>query len=108
MALPAGEKLKSVGPGRLGARLERQATATRMGALTDWGAKVIVETFSERTARYEGRLVSDIAAEEGKAPFDALLIVVADDLRTSFRNAVDDDTDADWQARAQLWRIRRS
>lgn len=110
MALPPAEKLALLSDPAGRARLADLAAATTgMGLLTDWGAKIIVETFTDETKRYEGRTVGDIAAEEGKAPFDALLdIVVADDLRTSFRNTSDDDTDEDWAARAELWRDPRA
>jgi N-acyl-D-aspartate/D-glutamate deacylase len=110
MALPPTDKLALLSDPAGRAHLAALAEATTsMGALTDWGAKVIVETFTDATKRYQGRTVADIAAEEGKAPFDALLdVVVADDLRTSFRNASDDDTDEDWAARAELWRDRRA
>jgi N-acyl-D-aspartate/D-glutamate deacylase len=110
MALPPADKLALLSDPTGRARLAALAeTTSGMGALTDWSAKVIVETFTDATKRYEGRTVADIAAEEGKAPFDALLdIVVADDLRTSFRNASDDDTEEDWAARAELWHDPRA
>ncbi|HEY2998560.1 MAG TPA: amidohydrolase family protein [Acidimicrobiales bacterium] len=110
MALPPAEKLALLSDPAGRAHLAELAEATTgMGTLTDWGAKVIVETFTDETKRYEGRTVADIAADEGKAPFDALLdVVVADDLRTSFRNASDDDTEEDWVARADLWRDPRA
>ena len=64
---------------------------------------MIVETFSPETKQYEGRVVSDIAAEEAKRPFDALVdIVVADELRTVFSPIAAEDTRADWDARAAL------
>ena len=110
MALPPAEKLALLSDPAGRAHLAALAEATTgMGSLPDWGAKLIVETFTDGTKRYEGRTVADIAAEEGKAPFDALLdVVVADDLRTSFRNASDDDSDDDWAARAELWRDPRA
>jgi N-acyl-D-aspartate/D-glutamate deacylase len=80
-----------------------------MRHLAEWDAMRIVETFTKPTKRYEGRTVADIATEEGKAPFDALVdIVVADDLRTSFCFARADDSDADWAARAEVWRDPRA
>jgi N-acyl-D-aspartate/D-glutamate deacylase len=110
MALPPAEKLALLSDPAGRANLAKLAEATKgMGALTDWGAKLIVETFTDETKRYEGRTVAEIATEEGKAPFDALVdVVVADDLRTSFRNASDDDTEEDWAARAELWRDPRA
>jgi N-acyl-D-aspartate/D-glutamate deacylase len=77
--------------------------------MTDWANKTIVETFTAETKRYEGRTVADIAAEEGKDPFDALLdIVCTDSLRTSFCNLAPADTDEDWAARATIWRDPRA
>ena len=73
---------------------------------SDWGGMRIVETFSEETKRYVGALVGDIARDNSKSAFDALLdIVVADQLKTSFSFARVDDTDADWKARASIWRL---
>lgn len=89
---------------------ERAAGAPRhLHAMTDWGKKTIHETFTPATKRYQGRVVADIAAEEGKSPFDALLdIVCADELRTSFSNVAAPDTEEDWAARATIWRDPRA
>jgi N-acyl-D-aspartate/D-glutamate deacylase len=110
MALPAYAKLALLTDPSGRAELAARAERTRgMGQLTDWGAKLVIETFTPETKQYEGRIVADIAAEQGKDPFDALLdIVVADDLHTSFCNATDDDTAEDWAARAELWRDPRA
>jgi N-acyl-D-aspartate/D-glutamate deacylase len=77
--------------------------------VADWGNRVILETFSPEVKRYEGRIVDDIAAEEAKTPFDALVdICVADDLRTIFTPVPVEETKADWQARLALWRDDRA
>src|SRR5262249_15018931 len=74
----------------------------------DWATQVIVETFTPETKRYEGRVVGDIAREEGKDPFDALLdIVCADGLLTRFARQKYDDTPEDWKVKAELWRDDR-
>jgi N-acyl-D-aspartate/D-glutamate deacylase len=74
----------------------------------DWPNMLIVETFSESTRPYQGRRVSEIAAAESKAPFDALLdIVCADELRTIFRRYTSPDSLDDWKARVQLIRDPR-
>jgi len=53
-------------------------------------------------------MVGDIATEERKDPFDALLdIVCADELRTTFE-IPQTDTRADWVARGKLLRDRRT
>jgi N-acyl-D-aspartate/D-glutamate deacylase len=71
--------------------------------IADWARKDILEVFDPSLRRHVGRTVADIAAEEGKGPFDALLdIVVADDLRTTFGSTVVESR-ADWEARARVW-----
>jgi N-acyl-D-aspartate/D-glutamate deacylase len=71
--------------------------------VADWARKDILEIFEPGIRRHVGRTVADIAAEEGKDPFDALLdIVVADGLRTTFGSTVV-ETRADWEARARVW-----
>jgi N-acyl-D-aspartate/D-glutamate deacylase len=69
----------------------------------------ILDCFTPQTKQYEGRLVSEIATAEGKEPFDALLdIVIADGLLTSFTPARPPDSEADWEARAQVFRDPRA
>jgi N-acyl-D-aspartate/D-glutamate deacylase len=75
--------------------------------ISDWGGRQIVQSFSPSTKRYEGRMVRDIAVEEGKSAFDALLdIVCADELRTTFR-VPQQDSRADWVARVEALRDPR-
>ncbi|WP_322768181.1 N-acyl-D-amino-acid deacylase family protein [Frankia sp. Cr1] len=77
--------------------------------LVDWGSRYIIETFSPQTKPYAGRIVGDIAAEEGRDPFDVLMdIVVADELKTTFSNPSRAARPEDWQARAQVWRDPRA
>jgi N-acyl-D-aspartate/D-glutamate deacylase len=112
MALPPSERLAILRDPA--GRRELEELAVEPGPKTlvtrsNWDERVIVETFSPATKRYEGRLVADIAAEEGKRPFDALIdIVCADELRTVFSPPAPVDTDADWQARLLVWRDGRA
>lgn len=77
--------------------------------LADWGSKCIAQGFSPEAQRYEGRLIRDIAAEEGKDDFDALLdIVCADDLRTTFSYAPVDLSEDDWRTNVDVWRGGRA
>jgi N-acyl-D-aspartate/D-glutamate deacylase len=105
MALPPEAKLAMLRSPEQRRRLaELAAQPSPMSHMSNWGAKLLVETFAPESKRYEGRLVADIAAEQGKEPFDALLdIVCADDLLTSFTNAPYEPTAEDWRARAQVW-----
>jgi N-acyl-D-aspartate/D-glutamate deacylase len=69
---------------------------------------VIEEAFTPETKALEGRTVGEIAAEQGKEPFDALLdIVIEDDLRTVILPPQSGDEADDWALRAELWRDPR-
>jgi N-acyl-D-aspartate/D-glutamate deacylase len=88
---------------------ELAANTTHMRHMAAWHKHVIVEAFTPQTKRYEGRVVGDIAAERGCDPFDALIdIVVADNLRTTFSRFIPEPTEADWEARLQIWRDPRA
>jgi N-acyl-D-aspartate/D-glutamate deacylase len=91
-------------------RLQLLAEGTsHMRHLAAWSNLVLVETFTPETARYQGRLVGDIASEKGCDPFDALIeIALADGLRTTFARNTPAPTDADWEARARVWKDRRA
>ena len=57
----------------------------------------------------EGRRIGDIAEQQGKEPFDALLdVVVADGLRTGLRPEMGKEVDETWKARAEVWRDGRA
>jgi N-acyl-D-aspartate/D-glutamate deacylase len=76
--------------------------------LNYWAGYLIAETFSSETKRYQGRLVGDIAAEEAKDPFDALLdIVVADRLQTRVCRMRKTETKADYEERVRRFRDPR-
>jgi N-acyl-D-aspartate/D-glutamate deacylase len=108
MALPLDEKIALFRDPEERARLGALAEVSSLGKLTDWSSMVVVETFSDETSRFEGRAVADIAAEFGKSAFDTLVdLCLNDDLRTSFRLALDAEDDADWEARASLMRDPR-
>lgn len=110
LALPIPERLAVLSdPAR---RAEMEAGAARtpsLAHLARWGSLVLVETFTPETARFAGRTVASIAEETGRSPFDALLdVACADGLRTTFRREVRVPSDADWQARLEVWRDPRA
>src|SRR5581483_952357 len=110
LALPVPERLRALNEPELRRRMEAQAAATpNMKHLAAWEKLLIVETFTPETQRYRGRLVGDIAAELGLAPFEALMhVVLADGLRTTFSRSTPAPTAADWDARLRVWRDPRS
>jgi N-acyl-D-aspartate/D-glutamate deacylase len=72
--------------------------------LARWAQFAVAEGFTDWTRRLEGRLLGEIAAEQGRAPFDVLCdIAVADDLRTGLL-AEPVGTDAEsWAVRLSSW-----
>ena len=77
--------------------------------LADWGNYVIGDTYSAANEGLSGRIVADIVAERGTAPFDTLLdIVIADDLRTVLWPRPTDGDDASWELRKEVWQDERA
>ena len=111
MALPPAEKRRALADPEERARLAEGASPEKAGAfarVAQWHKMVIEEAFTPETKALEGRSVGDIAAEQGKEPFDALLdIVLEDDLRTVILPPQSGDADEDWALRAELWRDPR-
>lgn len=108
--LPVEERLAILrDPGRRHELRRRAEEPSAHSHLVDWGSRHLIETFSPQTKRYAGRVVGDIAAEEGRDPFDVLAdIVVADELRTTFSNRPYLARPEDWRARAEVWRDPRA
>jgi N-acyl-D-aspartate/D-glutamate deacylase len=69
----------------------------------------IGQTHAAANAGYAGRLVGDIATEQGRDPFDVLFdVVVADDLRTHLWPENAPATADTWALRARFLRDRRT
>jgi N-acyl-D-aspartate/D-glutamate deacylase len=80
-----------------------------MRMVSDWSTKVIFDVVNPDNEQYRGRMIGDIAREEGREPWDVLCdIAVADELRTSFGTVPPTDSKEDWQARIDLARDRRT
>jgi N-acyl-D-aspartate/D-glutamate deacylase len=108
MTLDPVEKLAQLRDPRHRARL---AVGAERGAkrLNTWSDYCVAQTFTPANARYDGRLVGDIALEEGKYPFDVMLdLACADDLETVFKVPFPPDGDEVWKRRAELFRDPRT
>lgn len=80
-----------------------------MRAVANWDNKIIFDTVAAENEQYRGRVVGDIAKEQGRAAWDVLCdIAVADELNTSFGSPTPPETEADWKARVQVWRDHRA
>jgi N-acyl-D-aspartate/D-glutamate deacylase len=111
MLLPPDEKLAIFRDPTGRARLNElaQSPTNPLQALANWGNKVIFDVVNPDNEQYRGRLVADIAAEQGRDPWDVLCdIAVADELHTSFGSIPMVESDEDWKARLEVWRDRRS
>ncbi len=111
MALPDAEKLAMLRrpEGRAHMNDLAQSQEGSIRALANWGAYLLVETFTDEYKRFTGRAIGEIATELGRTPWDTLAdIVVADELKTSFTNADRGQDDASWQRRVEVWRDPRA
>jgi N-acyl-D-aspartate/D-glutamate deacylase len=111
MGLPRAQKLAlfrdRAAREELNAQAQRPDNAIR--ALADWSAMMIYDVVADENRAYAGRAVGDIAAEEGREPWDVLCdIAVADDLLTSFGRPSAPESADDWKARLEVWRDRRA
>jgi N-acyl-D-aspartate/D-glutamate deacylase len=110
MLLPASEKLKVLRDPDLRAELRQLATRddNQMRAFANWGSHRIYGVFSSENADYVGRTFGDVAAEQGRDPWDVMWdIAFADDLRTRFGPDASQLTDEDWAFRVECWRDER-
>ncbi len=88
------------------ARLKEDAARMSgvMASMGDFAGMKVGSVVAESNKAFEGRLVGDIAAEQGRDPFDMFVaIALADDLRTVFMPGFKPDRDEAFPERAKLW-----
>lgn len=86
-----------------------QSPDNPMLAVANWGNKIIFDVVAPENEQYRGRMVADIAKEQGRDPWDVLCdIAVADELNTSFGSPTPPETDEDWKCRVATWRDDRT
>jgi N-acyl-D-aspartate/D-glutamate deacylase len=110
LSLPIPQRIVELRKPEVRQTLKANAKNTgQLAGIADWGIKMIAQITDPELKRYERRQISEIAAEEGKDDFDALLdIVCADDLQTLFFTRPPNNSPADWEARARVWRDDRA
>ncbi len=80
-----------------------------MHMLANWENFMIDQVQKESLEKYRGRRIGEIAAEEGKTPFDTLIdIAVEDDLQTYFMPPTMGEDDETWKLRGELWHDDRT
>ena len=112
LKLPVPERIRALSDPAVRQRMREggaRPEAGVFGALAKGERYEIGETFAPQNAVFAGRLVSDVAAEIGRNPFDTLLdIVVADELRTALWPLPSDDDVDSWKLRVDVWRDERA
>ena len=112
IAKPLPERKAAFADPALRARLDAGAHSPEAGvlaALANWGTWTIEETFVAANKPWQGRTVGELAAAQGKAPFDAMLdLSLSEDLRTSFVPQVLGDDDESWRLRGEAWQDPRT
>jgi N-acyl-D-aspartate/D-glutamate deacylase len=110
LELPHGERLAALRRPEVRAEMQDGTGRAdpRMEEIIDFPHYVIEDTVAPENESVRGRMVSDIAAERGVAPLDALLdIVVTDDLRTTLLQPESGADKASWEYKTKIWRDPR-
>ncbi len=109
MALPIEQRMKVLADSETRRRLEAGARdAGLISFVSDWPNVRVDETFEAENHGLLGRTLGEIASEQGKTPFDAMLdLALSEGLRTSFMPRASGDDDASWALRRELWRDER-
>ena len=104
LTLPLAEKTRRLKDPAVRATLTANAKGTAFERLADLSNYRIGDTVSEQNRRYEGRLIADLAAEEGVDPGELLVdITAADAFKTVLWPLPTADAPEDWEARRDLW-----
>jgi N-acyl-D-aspartate/D-glutamate deacylase len=112
MALAPEDKLHALSDPAERARLRDAAAspeAGMLGALARWERMTVVDTVVPENKAFTGRTIGDIAAEQGKDPFDTIVdIVIADELNTVVMPPPAGEDDDSWKLRVDTWRDHRT
>ncbi len=112
VALPLEEKRNALAKREVREELQRGANSDEAGVLrvmAIWENATIDHVQNPKLKAFEGRKVGEIAQEQNKQPFDALLdLALEDDLHTSFMPFIPGDDDANWKLKAEVWRDPRT
>ena len=104
---PVPERLRLLADPEVRRQLAAGADSEAAGmlrGLARWEHLLVAEAFTDATRRWEGHRIGEVAAAEGKEPFDALLdLVIADGLRTGLRPQFPAESPETWAARRDVW-----
>jgi len=110
--LPVDERIEKLGDPEYRAWLDERAHSPESGVmagLARWEAMRVDQVVCEENRSYEGRIVGEIAQEQGKPPFEMFCeIAIADGLKTSFMPPSAGDDQESWELRGEAWRDDRT
>ena len=102
--VPVDERIRRLKDPEVRAKMMRDADGSALARLAEFDRYLIGDVFSAENEQYQGRLVRDIAAEQGRDAFATLVDIVANDgLKTVLWPQPSTDTAADWEVRRSLW-----
>ena len=107
MNLPVPERIEKLRDPETRKWMDERANSPEAGVfarLGSWGRYMIGDTYSEANEGLKGKVVENLAREQGKPAFDTLLdIVINDDLRTVLWPLPTDSDGESWKMRAEAW-----
>ncbi|HEY6130445.1 MAG TPA: amidohydrolase family protein [Halioglobus sp.] len=107
MRLPIPERIVALKDPQTRRKLNEGAHAEESGVfvfMAGWAGYTVDEVALEKNKNLEGRKIGDIAAEQGKEPFDTLLdLAIEENLKTSFIPLLYGDDDFSWNTRVRAW-----
>jgi N-acyl-D-aspartate/D-glutamate deacylase len=112
LSLPVPERKQKLANAEVRAEMLRRARSDEAGVLrrlADFRHYVIGDTFSAANEGLKGRVVGELATEQGKDAFDLLVEIVSnDDLRTVLWPMPPDNDPDTWALRKQVWGDERA
>tara|TARA_R110000787_G_scaffold38692_6_gene97295 strand:+ start:6461 stop:8185 length:1725 start_codon:yes stop_codon:yes gene_type:complete len=113
LALPMDERKKAFADPatreKLVAGISHPDVPVVLRATGNFKRMLVEETFSEKNAQYQGRVIGELAQELNKEPSDLFFdIAVADDLRTTFLPDLGGRDEESWALRGDVWRDSRT
>jgi len=107
MNLPVTERIAKLRDPDVRKWMDERARSPEAGVfsrLASWGRYMIGDTYSAANDGLKGKIVENLAKEQGKSEFDTLLdIVINDDLRTVLWPLPSDSDGESWKMRAEAW-----
>lgn len=106
--IPVSERIERFSDPEVRRQLAQDAEAVpddaAMKSISRLEGHAVISTLAGANAKYVGRVLGDIAVEEGRDPIDVMLdIAITDKLETVFMPDLGGNDRASWELRGELW-----